>query len=154
MHRLDYAESIVFEEIMECSLQLEMSLRSLKIGDLIKMLRQQIGIPQSILSKQAGVSQPTISMIENNKVITISVITKLLKALHCNLTITPTLQEPIAQIRKKQARKVAQKRIEYLKGTMNLEDQEPDEKLFTLMLQQEEENLLNGPGSKLWGEEI
>ncbi|MDN3505432.1 MAG: helix-turn-helix domain-containing protein [Rhabdochlamydiaceae bacterium] len=154
MRNIDYAETLVFNEIMEISCQLETSLRSLKIGDLIKMLRKQIGIPQSILSRRSGVPQSTISMIENNKLTSLSVITKLLKSLHCNLTIVPTLQEPIEQIRKKQANKIAKKHLKYLKGTMSLEDQKPDDKLFKLMLQEEEKNLLRGSGKKLWEEEL
>lgn len=41
----------------------------------------------------------------------------------CELVVASVLKEPL------QAHKIAQKRVSYLKGTMNLEQQEPDGRL-------------------------
>jgi len=62
------------------------------------------------------------------------------------------LQDSIEAIRRKQARKIAEKRVSYLKGTMNLEEQQPDPRFIEEILKREEEHLLQGPGSKLWEE--
>lgn len=55
-------------------------------------------------------------------------------------------------IRGKQARKIAEKQGFYLKGTMNLEDQEPDSLFIEALIKQEEEFLIQGPNAKLWEE--
>ena len=44
------------------------------------------------------------------------------------------------------------RRVQYLKGTMNLEDQQPDSTFIQELLKQEEESLLKGPNSQLWEE--
>lgn len=66
--------------------------------------------------------------------------------------IVPLLQDSIDTIRRKQARKMAEKQVGYLKGTMNLEDQQPDPRFIAELIKQEEEQLLQGPNSKLWDE--
>jgi hypothetical protein len=64
--------------------------------------------------------------------------------------IVPVMHESIEEIRRKQARKQAEKRIRYLRGTMNLEDQQPDSRMVEELLKREEERLLQGSGAKLW----
>lgn len=49
----------------------------------------------------------------------------------------------------KRARKTAEKQARYLKGTMNLEDQQPDSRFIAEPIKQEEERLMQGPNSKL-----
>ena len=77
---------------------------------------------------------------------------KILGAISCDLVIVPLLQDSIDAIRRKQARKMAEKQVRYLKGTMNLEDQQPDSRFIAELIKQEEERLLQGPNSKLWDE--
>lgn len=59
--------------------------------------------------------------------------------------------EPIDVTRRKQARRVAENNVRYLRGTMSLEEQEPDKKLIQELIKEEEE-LLRSPGNKLWRE--
>ncbi len=82
----------------------------------------------------------------------LSTLHKILNAISCDLIISPLLHDSIEIIRRKQARKIAEKQIRHLKGTMNLENQQPDSLFIEELLKQEEERLLKGPNSKLWEE--
>jgi hypothetical protein len=79
---------------------------------------------------------------------------KILNALSCDVIIVPLLQDSIDVLRHTQAKKVAEKRVRYLKGTMNLEDQQPDSRFVMELIRCEEERLLRGgPNAKLWEED-
>lgn len=112
-----------------------------------------MGMSQKALAKRAGVPQSTVSRIEQGqRDASLSTLTKILDALSCDLVISPVLRESIEMNRRRQARKMAEKRIHYLKGTMNLEDQQPDAQFTQTLLQEEETRLLQGPDYKLWEE--
>lgn len=151
MKERNIAEKLFIEGVAAASREVHLATRGLDIGMLIKMLRVQLGMSQIILAKRAGIPQSTISRIENGrKDMNISILQKILKALSCDLAIAPLLHHSIDEIRRKQAKKVASKHIDYIKGTMNLEEQQPDEQFIRTLLQEEEENLLHGLGSLLW----
>ncbi len=147
------SEKLLLEEVMQASKVLRDAVRGLTIGALIKSIRLQLGMSQKTLAKRAGVPQSTVSRIERSETDTsLSTLNKILGAISCNLVIAPQLQESIDAIQKKQARKIAQKHVHYLKGTMNLEDQQPDSRFIDELLKTEEERLLRGPRAKLWAE--
>ena len=131
----------------------ELPVRGLTIGALIKSIRVQLGMSQKALAKRAGVPQSTISRIEQEeRDANLSTLNKILGAISCDLVIVPLLEDSIDNIRRKQARKMAEKQVRYLKGTMNLEDQQPDPRFIAELIKQEEERLLQGPNFKLWDE--
>ncbi len=145
------AEKLLIEEISQSAKTVHKALRGLKIGEFVKLIRSQLKMSQKALAKRAGVPQSTVSRIElNQKEPNLSTISKIFDALSCNIVVAPILKEPIDVIRNKQAKSVAKKHIEYLKGTMNLEKQKPDNKLLEELTKQEEEELLQGSGTKLW----
>lgn len=147
------SEKILINEIMLAAKNTRVATRGLAIGALIKSIRQQLGISQKILAKRAGVPQSTISRIEQReREANISTLNKILDAISCDLVITPLLNGSVDSIRRKQARKMAEKHVQYLKGTMNLEDQQPDSRFIEELIRQEEERLLQGSNSKLWDE--
>jgi hypothetical protein len=84
--------------------------------------------------------------------VTLSTLNKILNAISCDLVIVPLLRDSIDVTRRKQARKIAEKQVRYLKGTMNLEDQQPDARFMEELIKQEEEHLLQDPSAKLWEE--
>jgi transcriptional regulator with XRE-family HTH domain len=107
---------------------------------------------QKALARRAGVPQSTVSRIEQGqRDINLSTMSKILNALSCDMVIAPILRESIDVIRRKQARKMAERRMHYLKGTMNLEEQQPDAQFIETLLQ-EEIRFLQGPTYKLWDE--
>lgn len=147
------SEKLLIEEIMQAAQKTRIAVRGLTIGALIKSIRVQLGMSQKALAKRAGVPQSTISRIEQEeRDANLSTLNKILGAISCDLVIVPLLQDSVDVIRRKQARKMAEKQVRYLKGTMNLEDQQPDSRFIAELIKQEEERLMQGPNSKLWDE--
>jgi transcriptional regulator with XRE-family HTH domain len=145
------AEKLLIQEIGQASQKMRVALKGLSIGTLIKFLRTQLGMSQKILANRAKVPQSTISRIELSRGNTsLSTLRKVLGALSCDLVIAPLLQDSIDRLRQKQARKIAEKHVNYLKGTMHLENQQPDFRFVKELLRQEEERLLQGSGARLW----
>ena len=153
MKRFSPSEKLLIEEIMQAAQKTRIAVRGLTVGALIKSIRVQLGMSQKALAKRAGVPQSTISRIEQEeRDANLSTLNKILIAISCDIVIVPLLQDSIDAIRRKQARKMAEKQVCYLKGTMNLEDQQPDFRFIAELIKQEEEQLLQGPSSKLWDE--
>lgn len=147
------SEKLLIEEITQAAQKTRIVVRGLTIGALIKSIRVQLGMSQKALAKRASVPQSTISRIEQEeRDANLSTLNKILGAISCDLVIVPLLEDSIDNIRLKQARKMAEKQVGYLKGTMNLEDQQPDPRFITELIKQEEKRLLQGPNSKLWDE--
>jgi transcriptional regulator with XRE-family HTH domain len=147
------SEKLLIEEIMQAAQKARVAARGLTIGALIKSIRLQLGMSQKALAQRAKVPQSTISRIEQEeRDANLATLNKILTAISCDLVIIPLLQDSIEAIRRKQARKMAESQVRYLKGTMNLEDQQPDAKFIEELINQEEERLLQGPNSKLWDE--
>src|SRR3989338_1116746 len=125
------SEKILIEKATIAAQKMRLALRGLPIGALIKSIRKQLRMSQIALAKRAAVPQSTISRIEKGKSdLNLSTLYKILRAISCDLVIAPLLLEPVDSIRKKQAKKIAEKRVLYLKGTMNLEDQQPDSRFI------------------------
>ena len=153
MKKSSKSEKLILDEIMNAAHKLKVSSRGLTIGEIIAMIRNQLGMSQSVLARLVGVPQSTVSRIEGSKrEPNLSTLQKILKALSCEVVIVPLLMEPIDRIRRKQARRVAENKVRYLRGTMSLEEQEPDTKLVQELIKDEEDELLRSSGSKLWQE--
>ena len=58
------------------------------------------------------------------------------------------MDESIENLLLQQARKKAEKRVRYLRGSMNLEKQEPDAKFIEELIKNETEEIVRS--SKLW----
>jgi transcriptional regulator with XRE-family HTH domain len=153
MKSFSTSEKLLIEEIMQASQAMKVATRGLSIGELIKLIRSHLGLSQTALARRAGVPQSTVSRVEaGKKDVSLSTLQKILEASSCDLILAPTLKEPVAVLRYKQAKKMAEKRVRYLKGTMNLEDQQPDSRFIEELLKQEIERFLQGPNLKLWEE--
>ncbi len=147
------SEILLIEEVMQSLQGVKIAKRGLTIGALIKSIRTQLGMSQMALAKRSGVRQTTVSRIEGGQSdANLSTLNKILDAISCELVIAPLLQDSIDAIRRKQARKIAEKQVHYLKGTMNLEKQQPDSRFVEELIKQEEERLLQGPNARLWEE--
>ncbi len=152
MKRSSTSEKVLIKEIAQAAHKAKTALKSLSIGALIKLIRTQLGMSQRILAKRANVPQSTVSRIEQGqRDANLSSLNKILDALACDLIIIPLLREPIDVLRLKQAKKIAKKHIHYLKGTMSLEKQHPDDHFMDMLLKEEEDQLLDS-NTKLWEE--
>ncbi len=147
------SEKIFLEELSLAAHHTKSLLKGLSPGEFLKLIRTQLGMTQQVLAKRAKVPTSTVVRIERELTDpSLSTLVKLFQAMNCDLLVVPMLQESIDLIRGKQAKKQAQKKVRYLKGTMNLEEQEPDSRLVKELIQQEENRLLHGKGKDLWKE--
>ena len=146
------SEKILLDEITRAAGEAKAACRNQAIGKLIKLIRIQLGMTQKTLAKRAKLPQPMISHVERGREATFSTLEKILDALCCDLVIVPMLRESIDTIRHRQARKIAEKQMRYLRGTMSLEKQKPDARLIEELLKQEEEHLLHDTKIDLWEE--
>jgi transcriptional regulator with XRE-family HTH domain len=153
MKKSPSTEKILLEEVSQTAQALQQATRGLPMGEFIKRIRYQLKMSQSALAKRVGIPQATISRIEHNQQNpTLLILSKILKALSCELVAAPMLKEPIDVIRHQQASRVAARHLRYLRGTMKLEKQEPDNRLFEELSKKEVEELLRGSGKRLWEE--
>ncbi len=151
MKKPSRSERLLLEEITTSAKILHKATRSLKIGEFIRLIRNQLKISQKALAKRAGIPQSTVSRAEKGETTqTLSVLSKIFNTLSCDLVVAPMLKEPIDIIRRKQAQRIAEMHIKYLKGTMNLEQQKPDKKLLEELIKQEVDELLQCSGTRLW----
>ncbi len=148
------AEKLLLEQIVESAKLLKTSQKGLSIGELIRMIRSQLSISQKVVSIRSLVPQATLSKIESGKQQpTIGTLEKILDALECDLVITVVPRTSIEETRRKQAAKKAQQRVDYLKGTMSLEKQMPDQRLLGEVFEEELEKYMGSSSFVLWDED-
>ena len=146
------SEKIIVNEVSAAGYQLQRILKGLTLGELITMIRNQLKMSQRVLAQRAGVPQSTISNLEKSKKQpNLSTLKKVFQALFCDLLIIPVMDESIENILLQQARKKAEKRVRYLRGSMNLEKQEPDAKFIEELIKNETEEIVRS--CKLWENE-
>lgn len=148
------SEKLMIEDVSQMAVSLQHAIRGLSIGEFIKRIRSQFGMSQEVLASRSGLPQSTVSRIEKGqKDLTLSMLSKVLASLSCDLVVAPVLKQTIDAIRYKQARHIAEKHVRYLRGTMSLEKQEPDKRLLEELIKKEVNELLYGSsGIKLWKE--
>lgn len=151
MTRPSIAQMLLIQEITRAATDAQSATKQLEVGEFIRLIRGELGISQTILAKRAGVPQSTISRLERGlSIANLKTLMKVFDALFCDLVIIPKLRKSIDTIRREQAEKKAREHIEYLRGTMNLEEQSPDPEFFRMLLKEEEDNYLHASSSKLW----
>ncbi len=150
MRKQNRAERIILDELSETGRIVQKQLRGLSIGQLVAMIRKQLGMSQKILCERAGVLQSTLSRIERDKgEANLGTLKKILNAMSCDLLLVPILRETIDHQKRKQARRKAEKHVRYLKGTMGLEEQEPDSRFLQELTRDKAEEWLHSK-KKLW----
>lgn len=153
MKHRHFSEKLLLEEVSKQAAEAKRVSRNLPVGAFIRLIRKQLGMSQSLLARRAKVPQSTVSRVEKGeKEAKLSTLLKIFDALSCDLVLIPLLRDSIRSIRHCQAEKVAKKHVRYLKGTMSLEKQEPDEQFLEELRNQETEKLLHGPDFRLWEE--
>lgn len=127
----------------------------LSIGALVRLFRLGLGITQRQLAKRAQVPQSTIIRIESGesrpKEMTIR---KIFNALECDIAFIPIPRfKDVETLLREKAKKIAEKRLQYIEGTMALEQQRPDKLWQRRLLESEIELILKSP-SQLWDENV
>ena len=149
------SEKLLLDEIATAARNLKVIQRNLSPGQVIALYRRQLGMSQRDLAKRAKIPQASLSGIESGHIQpNTKTWEKIANALNADLLITFTPRQKLETFKKERALTVAKKKIEYLRGTMSLEKQEPDNELLKELLEEEVKSLLYASNSKLWKEEI
>lgn len=145
------SEKLFLDKVFFYSEKLKNVQNKISIGELLVLIRRQLGISQRLLAKKAKVLQSTISRIESNKVdANIETLKKIFDAISCDLVISVSPKFKLDTIKEKQAMKRAIHNIKYTRGTMAMEKQEPDEKFIVELIKEEAKRLLNSSSSEIW----
>lgn len=138
---IDQLAMLLFDEKLE----------ELDYASIICLLRKRLHMTQKQLAARSGVPQSFISRLESgDQEPTLKTLKKLFSALSCSLVVVPVASKPFDQIIENQARKYARKNIEYVKGTMSLEKQLPDQKFVKVLLEEETRRLVFIGASEIW----
>lgn len=147
------SEKIFLEGIFLTGKASQKKLRGLSVGQLIPLIRRQLGMSQRILAARAAMQQSSIARIESGHLDPkISTLKKIVGAMACDLVITIAPRNDLETTRENQAKIKAEQKIRYLHGTMSLEKQSPNQKLLKELFDEEVKNLLDSSGSALWDE--
>ncbi|NGX32069.1 MAG: hypothetical protein K1060chlam4_00107 [Candidatus Anoxychlamydiales bacterium] len=145
------SEKLFLLDIFKSSKNLQKVQQNISVGDLIGLIRRQLGMSQRVLARKSKVYQSTISRIESGVLSpNIDTLNKLFEALSCSLIITARPYEDLDKVKIKQAYKQAEKKVNYLLGTMALEKQRPDQRFIEEQIEEEKNKLINS--KDLWDE--
>lgn len=149
------SEELLFDEISTTAKALKSTQRNLLPGQMLALYRKLLGMSQRDLAKRAKIPQASISGIESGRLqANVKSWEKIANALNADLLVTLVPRKGPELFRKEQAETIAKKKMEYLRGTMSLEKQEPDNKLLYKLLEDEVKSLLNFSNPQLWKDEI
>jgi predicted DNA-binding mobile mystery protein A len=145
------SEKLFLEGIFLVGKLLQKKLQGLSVGQLIPLIRSQLGMSQRTLAARAAIQQSSVGRIESGHVDpNLSTLKKIVEAMGCDLVVTIVPRTDIKTTRENQAKLKAERKIRYLHGTMSLEKQAPNQKLLKELHDEEIKNLLNSSGSALW----
>jgi|JI9StandDraft_1071089.scaffolds.fasta_scaffold415650_1 predicted DNA-binding mobile mystery protein A len=126
-------------------------LKGLDYASIIRLLRKRLHMTQKQLAARSGIPQSFVSKLESgDQEPTLKTLRKLFKALSCSLVVVPVAQEPFDDVLWRQAKKYAQKNLDYVEGTMSLEKQLPDKQFMEALLEDETKRLLYSKTSQIW----
>ncbi|MFT5114214.1 MAG: putative DNA-binding mobile mystery protein A [Parasphingorhabdus sp.] len=119
----------------------------------IRAIREALGMTTAQLGTRMGVSQPrafAIEKAEENRTLTLETLEKAARALECHLVYALVPREPLEDLLRKRACKLATRKLETTGHSMKLEAQgvnmeDEDEQLKRLI-----EKLIEKSGSELW----
>ena len=149
------SEELLFDEISATAKALKSIQRNLLPGQMLALYRKLLGMSQRDLAKRAKIPQASISGIESGRLQpNVKSWEKIANALNADVLVTLVPRKDPELFREEQARMIAKKKMEYLRGTMSLEKQEPDNKLLYKLTEDEVKSLLNFSNSQLWKDEI
>src|SRR5690606_3530290 len=97
--------------------------------DLIRLLRKRLRMTQKQLAKRAGIPQSYIAKIESGRTKpSLETWGKIFRSLHCSITVLLIPEKMPDDLLEEQAYATALKRVNYVAGTMALEDQLPSKR--------------------------
>lgn len=153
MKKVSIAEKRLIDKVVGQAAELDAEIATLPPSAGIRLLRRRLLMSQRELANRAGLPQSTVSRIESGRIDpNIKTLRQIYSALGCTVAVLPVASHPPDEMIRRQARLLAEKRLNYLKGTMALEEQTPDEALLEDLVADEEKRILDQGVTGLWGE--
>jgi len=151
MAKLKKSEKLFLEGIFLVGKALQKKLQGLSVGQLIPLIRSQLGMSQRTLAARAAIQQSSVVRIESGHFDpNISTLKKIVDAMECDLVVTIIPRTDLKTTREDQAKLKAEQKIRYLHGTMSLEKQAPNQNLLKELYDEEIKHLLDSSSSSLW----
>jgi predicted DNA-binding mobile mystery protein A len=122
----------------------------------VRAIREALGITTAQLARRIGVSQPRAVAIEKGEAdgsITLDSLERAAHALDCRLVYALVPRDPLDEIVRARAQRLALKRLESTRHSMSLEGQDVDETDEQEQLKRMVTRLLDKAGSELWEED-
>jgi predicted DNA-binding mobile mystery protein A len=123
----------------------------------IKTIREALGMSTKQLGKKVGIDQSRISRLENAEIegdLKLSSLKKVAEGLNMRLVYFFVPDESLEQMVHKQARTIAQKRLDKVNQTMRLEDQELSEKDKAKAMEDLTQKILIDEPKTLWDQDV
>ena len=121
----------------------------------IQAIREALGMTTAQFAARLGVSQPRIMKLEDaerRKAVTLDTLERAARALDCTLVYAIIPNSSLEDMVRKQAEKVAKRRLESVSHTMRLEKQGVSKAVLQEQYNTILSDLLNGLDRKLWDE--
>ena len=122
----------------------------------VRAIREALGITTAQLAKRIGVSQPRAVAIEKgeaNGSIPLGSLERAANALDCRLVYALVPRDPLEEMVRVRAQRLALRRLESTRHSMSLEGQDVDETDEQEQLKGMVTRLLDKAGSELWEED-
>ena len=131
------------------------ALPSLAPGELIRLVRQSLGMTQSQLARRAGLmNQSHVARIEAGHMDPQwGSVVRLLKALLCEPVLLARPSRDLEALLSDRIRDVARRRVRRTLGTMALEKQEPDAETVRELEKSEEQALREKRLTSIWNDD-
>lgn len=144
-------EKLLLDTLFQVAEIYQSRLQKISIKNMITLLRKRLRMSQRVLAKRAKIPQATLSRIESGKTQpNLTTLEKIFKALFCDIALIPLPACDFDQIVRQQIHLVAKKRVQYLKGTMALELQQPKDEVIQEFILREEGELSANKHFDIW----
>ena len=155
MQRQAIVEKLLLNALFQLAANYKIKLeQKASFSTVLFLLRKRLRMSQRTLAKRAKIPQATVSRIESGRTTpTLATLEKIFRALFCEIVIIPLPIHDLDQLVLKQVHHIAKKRVQYLKGTMALELQQPKEEALQELISQEEQDLLANHRFDIWRED-
>jgi len=121
----------------------------------VRAIRDAIGMTAVQLAARMGVDQPRITELEKAELsgsITLRSLERAAEALGCRVVYALVPEKPLAEVMKKQAERLAEKKLKSVSQNMSLEDQSVHDRHAQKDMREILKNALLGKPSRLWDE--
>lgn len=150
VQRLTNAQKRALDDLIDSGLSVK-DYSGLEFPDLVALMRKRLRMSQKTLAERAGMPQSYIGKIESGKISpSLKTAERIFEAMECKLMCLPIPLRAAEYVIESQALKAAESRVEYVVGTMALEDQRPDEAMQKRLIEEEKQRLIQEESSSIW----